>query len=330
MENRFILGGDIGGTKTLLQLAEVRKTGIAALLERRYDSQAFAGLTPMVADLLQEVGNMQLGAACLGVAGPVSEGRAQITNLPWSVDAAAIGAAFSIPKVRLINDFQAVAYGIETLDEKDFVTLQTGQVALHGTRAVIGAGTGLGEGFMVWQGDHYEALPSEGSHGDFAPVDALQIELQGYLASRFGHVSYERIVSGPGLVHIFEFLRDGGHGQPSPELAVALAANTDHAAAIAEYALNGQDPMAMRALSLFVRVYGAEAGNLALKVLATGGVYVAGGIAPKIIQQLQQGDFMDSFTAKGRFSELLSSIPVRVVLNPQVGLMGALAVAARM
>jgi glucokinase len=330
MTNGLILAGDIGGTKTLLQIAEAGPDGCRPVLERRYDSHAYAGLLPMVSDMLQAAGAPSVAAACFGVAGPVEEGRAQVTNLPWRLDAAAIGAALGIPKVRLINDFQAVAYGIEGLGAEDLSTLQAGQPEPHGTRAVIGAGTGLGEGFMVWSGQHYEAMPSEGSHADFAPTDGVQAELLRHLQARFGHVSYERIVSGPGLVNVYEFLQASGHGQPSPELAAALASGGDPAAAISEFALKGQDPLAGLALDLFIQVYGAEAGNLALKVLAMGGVYVAGGIAPKIIDQLRAGGFVRAFSDKGRFAALLSRIPVHVVLNPKVGLMGALTVAGRM
>lgn len=330
MENRLVLAGDIGGTKTLLQIAEIGPAGCRPVLERRYDSHAYADLTPMVGDMLQAAGSSLIGAACFGVAGPVEAGRAQVTNLPWRLDAAAIGAAFGIRKVSLINDFQAVAYGIEALGAEDLATLQAGQPERCGTRAVIGAGTGLGEGFMVWHGQHYEAMPSEGSHADFAPTDALQVELMRHLQGRFGHVSYERIVSGPGLVNVFEFLQAGGHGKPSPALAAAMAAGADPAAAISEFALDGRDPLAAQALDVFVRVYGAEAGNLALKVLARGGVYVAGGIAPKIIDRLRRGDFIRALADKGRFSSLLARIPVHVVLNPKVGLMGARVVAGRL
>lgn len=323
---KILLAGDIGGTKTLLQLAE---TGGNVLAERRFDSPVYAGLNEIVAEFLRQSSAPAIAGACFGVAGPVTGGRASITNLPWRIDAAAISAQIGIPQVRLINDFQAVAYGIEALESHDLETLQAGEPQEHGVRAVIGAGTGLGEGFMVWQGECYEALPSEGSHADFAPADALQTELLRHLAARHGHVSYERLVSGPGLVNIFDFLRARERGEATPELRAAMAAG-DPAAAISRYALAGDDPLASRALDLFVRIYGAEAGNLALKVLARGGVYLAGGIAPQIIAKLKDGTLLHAFADKGRFAGLLRTIPVHVVLNPQVGLLGAARVAERL
>ncbi|MHB0985526.1 MAG: glucokinase [Sulfuricella sp.] len=324
--HKIILAGDIGGTKTLLRLAE---TGNEVLAERHFDSRAYASLNEIVAEFLRENAVHPVAAACFGVAGPVEGGSAKITNLPWRIEAAAISARFDIPQVVLINDFQAVAYGIEALESHDLAALQTGEPLHHGVRAVIGAGTGLGEGFMVWQEDHYEALPSEGSHADFAPSDALQIELLRYLSRKYGHVSCERLVSGPGLVDIFGFLHDREGLDVSSALRVAMETG-DPSAAISRFALEDRDRLAMQALDLFVRIYGAEAGNLALKVLARGGVYVAGGIAPKIMEKLKDGSFLRAFSDKGRFAGLLGAIPVHVVLNPKVGLMGAARVAERM
>lgn len=318
---KTLLAGDLGGTKTWLRLS----CGGRVLREQRYDSAAFSGLMPMIAVFL---GNIVPACACFGVAGAVRGTRAQITNLPWRIDAGEIAAGFAIPQVSLINDFQAVAYGIEALDGADLLTLQAGEAQPRGPRAVIGAGTGLGEGYLVWQGEHYQALPSEGSHADFAPADAIQADLWRWLAQRHGHVSWERVVSGPGLADIYAFLRERGETAESPQLAAAML-NGDPSAAISEHALRHGDALAGAALELFVAAYGAEAGNLALKILATGGVYVAGGIAPKIAGRLQAGDFMRAFLAKGRFAGLLARVPVHVVLNPQVGLLGAERVAGR-
>jgi len=320
------LAGDIGGTKTLLRIFEA---GGGILAERRFDSAAFASLEQVVAAFLSDFPSLSLAAACFGVAGPVEGGRANITNLPWQIDEASIAAEFRIPQVRLVNDFQAVAYGIEALENRDLATLQAGEPQECGVRAVIGAGTGLGEGFMVWQGGHYEAFPSEGSHADFAPADALQIELLRYLIARYGHVSYERLLSGPGLVNIFEFLCDSLGQQATAALQSTMQAG-DPAAAISDCALRGEDGLAVSALDLFARIYGAEAGNLALKVLARGGVYIAGGIAPHIMGKLEDSEFLRAFADKGRFAGLLGDIPVHVVLNPKVGLMGAARVAERM
>ncbi|MBU1690048.1 MAG: glucokinase [Gammaproteobacteria bacterium] len=322
---KTLLAGDIGGTKTLLQIFE---SGGGVLAERRFDSASYASLNQIIAAFLSDFPVASLAAACFGVAGPVEAGRANITNLPWQIEEASIVAEFHIPQVRLINDFQAVAYGIEALESQDLATLQDGAPQQGGVRAVIGAGTGLGEGFMVWQGSYYEAFPSEGSHVDFAPTDALQIELLRYLAARYGHVSYERLVSGPGLVNIFEFLSESRGLQATAELQSAMKAG-DPAAAISDSAMGGKDDLAVAALDLFVRVYGAEAGNLALKVLAHGGVYIAGGIAPQIMGKLENGEFLHVFCDKGRFAGLLGNIPVHVVLNPKVGLMGAARVAER-
>lgn len=323
---KILLAGDVGGTKTLFRLC---KAGGGVLAERRYDSAAFASLEQAVAGFLSDFPALPIAAACFGVAGPVQGGRANITNLPWQIEETSIATKFRIPRVRLVNDFQAVAYGIEALESQDLATLQAGSAQDGGVRAVIGAGTGLGEGFMVWQGGHYAAFPSEGSHADFAPADALQIELLRYLFARYGHVSYERLVSGPGLVNIFEFLCHS-RGQPATaELQAAMQAG-DPAAAISDYALSGKDDLAVAALSLFARIYGAEAGNLALKVLARGGVYIAGGIAAQIMGKLADGEFLSAFADKGRFAGLLKDIPVHVVLNTKVGLLGAVQVAGRL
>lgn len=322
---KIFLAGDIGGTKTLLRLFEA---GGGVLAERRFDSASFTSLEQVVAGFLNDFTAPSLAATCFGVAGPVEGGRANITNLPWRIDAASIATEFHIPQVRLINDFQAVAYGIEALDNSDLATLQAGSPQKGGVRAVIGAGTGLGEGFMVWQESYYAAFPSEGSHADFAPVNALQIELLRYLAERYGHVSYERLLSGPGLVNIFEFLRDSRGHQSTVELQAAMKTG-DPAAAISHCAMGGKDDLAEAALDLFAHIYGAEAGNLALKVLARGGVYIAGGIAPQIMGKLEDGEFLRAFADKGRFAGLLGDIPVHVVLNPKVGLLGAARVAER-
>ncbi len=330
----MILAGDIGGTKTLLQLAEFDMPLRARVLcEHRYDSRAYDDLSPMVHEFVDaasaEVGAVRPTAACFGIAGPVSGETASLTNLTWQLDAGQLGDALSISKVRLINDFHAIGYGIEALGTDDLVTLQPGAAAACAARAVIGAGTGLGEGILVWTDDHYEVLASEGGHVDFAPTDSLQMDLLRYLMDRFGHVSYERVCCGNGLVNIYEFLRDSGVEQESPALAKAMKEG-DPAAAISQAALAAEDPMAIQALEMFVRIYGAQAGNLALTCLANGGVYVAGGIAPKIIDKLKEDGFMEAFRNKGRMSRLTREMPVYVVANPKVGLMGAALAANRL
>jgi len=323
------LAGDIGGTKTWLRLAEATPAGLRTVREQRFESADFDGLVPMIRTFLaRESPPVEIRSACFGVAGPVEGGRATLTNLPWSVDADDISQQCGIAAVRLINDFEAVGYGIEALADRDIATLQIGRPEAKGPRAVLGAGTGLGVCLVVPGGEHYQVIATEGGHVDFAPTDELQMGLLRFLQGLFGHVSYERILSGPGLVNIYQFLQSAGAHRPAADLAHAL--HTDGAAAaISQAALAGHDSCARAALQLFINIYGAQAGNLALTVLARGGVYLAGGIAPRVLAELKSGEFMRAFCAKGRFAELLSMIPVHVVLNPQVGLMGAALVASR-
>jgi glucokinase len=330
--NQLVLAGDIGGTKTLLQLLELPEDGSKHFLfERRFESAAYADFSLIVKEFLRSAECMPaatapISAACFGVAGPIRGEVASITNLGWVIDGGALSAEFGIPRVSLINDFAAVGYGIAALKPEDVVTLQAGEAVPQGVRAVLGAGTGLGEGFLVWQAGRYIALPSEGGHVDFAPTDLAQVNLMRYLQARNGHVSYERILSGSGLVTLLDYVQESGLAAVTPALQQAMT-TTDPAAAISEFGLDGRDPAAVYALDLFVAIYGAQAGNLALTLLPRGGLYVAGGIAPKIIQRLQRGSFMQAFNDKGRFESLLRTIPVQVVMNPKVGLMGAVEVA---
>lgn len=330
-----ILAGDLGGTKTLLMIGTCQGTQVTSLFEQRYDSAAFANLLPMMQTFLLEAGPHAQGLerACVAVAGPVVntlDGQtASITNLPWVFDNTTLAAQLGIARVRLINDFQGVGYGIEALGETDIVTLQTGTPAACGPRVVLGAGTGLGEGVLVWAHDFYEVLPSEGGHSDFAPTDSEQIELLQTLLGEFAHVSYERLLSGAGLVRIYEFLRARSVAPESAALRAAML-HGDAAAAISAAALTETDSVAQAALDLFVRLYGAQAGNLALTVLPTGGVYIAGGIAAKILDKLRDGAFMKAFLAKGRMTALLADLPVRLVINSRVGLLGAALAASRL
>jgi glucokinase len=315
-----VLGADVGGTKTLLRLARGREI----LAEERFDSGAWTTLTPMIRAFLQ--GKPLPRAACIAVACPVEARRVRLTNRDLVVDADEIERVCAIHAVRLINDFVAVGYGIETLGPSDVVTLQAGAEKPHAPRVVLGAGTGLGEGLLTWSGNHYEVVASEGGHVDFAPTDEEQIGLLRFLLARHGHVSYERIVSGSGLVAILEYL---AQNEPvSPGLAVAVQAGD--AAAISEAALQGSDELAVRALDLFLKVYGAQAGNLALTAWAQGGVFVAGGIAGKILPRLTRGGFVEAFLNKGRYRAALSAFPLHVVTNPKVGLAGSVAAAMRL
>ena len=318
--NNFI-AGDIGGTKTLLRMS-AGEPPRALLLQKSYASADYIGLADILDEFIREVGVSNVTAACFALAGPVSGRRVKLTNLPWVVDADELASRFAISRISLINDFEAVGQGIAALQLSDLLTLQLGMAQTEGVRVVVGAGTGLGVAWLSWMNGRYSVHPSEGGHMDFAPVDALQYALLQYLQKRYGHVSYERIVSGPGLVAIFEFLRDSGQGSLSSQLNEAMKEG-DGAAVITRFAQQGNEPIAQMAVDLFVRVYGAFVGNLALLALPRGGIYVAGGIAAKIAGVMQQGDFMRAFFDKGRYTELLGTLPLHIVTNPQVGLLGA-------
>lgn len=330
-----VLAGDIGGTNTRLILADCTGNACIPVVERVYPSAAHADLAPIVLGFLESTGEAgsALERACFAVAGPVQEDAtgqvARITNLPWELHSARLAATLGIPRVRLINDFQGVGYGIDALSPADIEELQAGREIPRAPRVVIGAGTGLGQAILIWQTDHYEVYPTEGGHVDFAPTDERQIALLRELMQEFGRVSYERVVSGPGLIRIYSFLRDQGEAAESPELREAMHQG-DPAAAISAFALTRNDPLASMALDLFIQVYGAQAGNLALTCLARGGVYIAGGIAPRIIERLRSGTFLQAFNDKGRMAPLTADMPVRVILNPKVGLLGAALAATRL
>jgi glucokinase len=324
-----VLAGDIGGTKVLLQIAEADGRSSRIEAEARYESAQYPSFLALVEEFLRLTRTRDLHAACFGIAGPVRPTAggeaANVTNLPWRIESETLMRELKIPRVRLINDFQAVGYGIPALGAEDFAVLQAGQREPRAPCALIGAGTGLGQGLLVWAGDYYEAIATEGGHADFAPIDELQMDLLAYLRARFGRVSYERVLSGPGLMNVYGFfLTRGEAGTPG------LLESDDPPAAITAAALAGSDPAAVETLRLFVRVYGAQCGNFALSVLATGGVYVAGGIAAKILPALKTGEFLRTFSDKGRMSTLLESMPVEVVLNPRVGLIGAALAASRL
>jgi glucokinase len=299
-----------------------------------YACREFDGLQPIVAAFLQQppvAGHRgAIAAACLSVAGPVAANATTLTNLGWKVSGNTLAAELRLPEVRLVNDFEAAGLGISRLAANELETLQEGRPVARAARLVIGAGSGLGVGLLTWQDDGYAVHPSEAGHVDFAPVDELQDKLLLHLRRTYGRVSYERVVSGPGLMRIFSFLQETGVGLPSKQLRDADKTRQDTAELIAEFGVAKLDPLAVRALELFVAIYGAFAGNMALAMLAHGGVYIAGGIAPKIAPKLKEGAFMRAFTSKGRFSELLMTIPVHVVMNPLVGLYGALLEAARL
>ena len=325
---RQILAGDVGGTKTDLGLFKYSAGTLELVREHRYATAKFDSLEAVCADFLGA--SATVNAACLGVPGPIIDGSAHATNVPWELSSAALSRVLKGVPVRLLNDLAAIAYGMVNLKPAEFVVLHRAEnPPAHGNIAVIAAGTGLGESSLVWEGDRYYAVASEGGHSDFAPHDAEQIELLRSLAAEFGHVSYERVLSGPGLWNIYKFLRRESHAEEPAWLSAQIAAG-DASAAVSEAAIAGRDPVCVHALTMFCDIYGSEAANLALKVLALGGVYLGGGIAPKILPMLTNGTFVRGFLAKGRLNEILKRIEVRVSLNPSAGLLGAAHVAAAM
>jgi glucokinase len=328
-----VLAGDIGGTSTRLCTADC-KDGVCDPRRTQWFANAgYAGVAAILREFLEQETATSLDAVCLAIAGPVrstSAGQsAKVTNLPWEIEGGVLARTFGVPHIRLINDFEAIGYGIPMLEAADFVTLQKGNPAPpHGPRALIGAGTGLGQAILVWQGNQYTVIPTEGGHTNFGPVDELQLELSRYLLRQHGHASYDMILSGPGLVRLYAFLRTRGATAESAAVAQSMQAG-DPAAAITQAALHQGDPLAQQALDLFVLIYGAQAGNLALAAGATGGIDIAGGIAPKIISALGE-NFLSAFRNKGSMTSYVSRIPVRVILNAEVGLYGAALVAARL
>jgi glucokinase len=325
----LILAGDVGGTKTHLGLFKQSAGSLALVREHRYPTPQFVSLEAVCTDFL---GAGAVNAVCMGVPGPIIDGRGNATNVPWELSTANLSRALNGVPVRLINDLTAMAYGTLHLKPDEFVVLHRAEnPAAHGNIAVIAAGTGLGESALVWEDNEnkYYAVASEGGHSDFAPHGQEQIALLSFLTVEFGHVSYERVLSGPGLWNVYRFLRHESRVEEPAWLHDEIA-KSDPSAAISEAALSNSDPVCVHALTMFCDLYGSEAANLALKVLALGGVYLGGGIAPKILPMLTSGVFVKGFLAKGRLNEILKRIEVRVSLNPAAGLLGAAHVAAAM
>ena len=317
----MILAGDIGGTNARLACFALRGGRLTSVLEEDYPSREHATLEEIV-ERFVSAHNMQVERACFGIAGPVENGRVVTPNLPWVVDRSELAGRLGISAVWLINDLEANTYGIATLAPQDLLVLNQGSRDRNGNLAVIAAGTGLGEAGAYWDGGMHRPIPCEGGHCDFAPRNELETELLQHLLKQYDHVSYERVLSGGGLVNLYTFLRDTGRGEELAWLAEEMR-QQDPAAAISKAAMEGRSGLAVDALRLFVSLYAAEAGNLALKFKATGGVFVGGGIAPKIIDKLNQPTFMQAFTAKGRLRPLLEAIPVKVILNDKTALLGA-------
>lgn len=323
----MILAGDIGGTKTLIAVYERGSTeGLRLAREASFPSRSFPSLEAILKEFLH---GESIDAACFGVAGAVIDGKCHTTNLPWQLDEIDLTKAVSSKRVKLLNDLEAAAYGMLFLNLHEIDCLNQGFLPRrHGNIAVIAAGTGLGEAFLYWDGRNHHPLASEGGHTDFAPRTDQEIALLQYLRGRFnGHVSYERILSGPGFENIYLFLRDSGTAPESSSVAAELATaqknHADPSPIITQHALQGTDPLSVATLDLFCEIYGAAAGNLALLSVSIGGVFIGGGIAPKILPALKKPGFMRAFTDKGRFHDLVQSIPVYVALNPHTGLQGA-------
>ncbi|MGH7893316.1 MAG: glucokinase [Candidatus Binatia bacterium] len=323
----MILAGDIGGTRTRLALCE--DGGGVPSVEHVFANRDFADPEAVIACFLEDAGRPRVTSVALAVAGPVLAGHVRMTNLGWVFDEAALSRLLGGARVRLLNDLEAAAHGVLELPQGELRTIAMGEAVLRGNVAVIAAGTGLGEALLAWHDDVPVAIASEGGHADFAPRDTTDVALLEWISRSAGHVSWEHVVSGPGVVRIHDFLRDTGREEEPPELARRLADTPEPSMVITSAGIAGEYPIAVHALEIFARAYGAEAGNLALKGTALGGVFVAGGIAPTLLAGRWRDLFMDAFVAKGRYTELLSRIPVRVALSGKASLVGAAAVAAR-
>lgn len=317
----MILAGDIGGTHTRLAFFPKERSRLISVTEETFPSRVHNGLAE-IAQRFLSAHKLSPTIACFGIAGPVKNGRVETTNLPWIVDARLLSSELDIPTVLVINDLEASAYGVTVLKPTEWEVLNTGAPNAVGNAAVIAAGTGLGEAGLYWNGQSYRPFATEGGHTDFAPRSPLELELLRFLLAKFDRVSYERVLSGPGLVNIYQFLRETGRGDEPAWLAEELRIH-DPAAVITQAALAERSALCEQALDLFVSIYGAEAGNLTLKMMATGGIFIGGGIAPKILPKLMTPTFMQAFLTKGRMRPVLEATPVRVILHSQTALLGA-------
>jgi glucokinase len=321
----MILAGDVGGTKVHLALYDFSNGKLEHRREERFPAREYAGLEAIVSEFL---GGDKATAACFGVPGPVRDGRLRLTNLPWTLDARELSLHLDIDHVFLINDLEANGYGIAELQADQIFTLSEGDPGQIGNQALIAAGTGLGEGLLTWNGRIHVPYPSEGGHADYAPRNEEDIELFRFLKLKYqGRISWERVVSGMGMTNIFEFLHDARGMEVDRNLAEEMAAADDPNTVVTQKGLSGESEICARTLDMFVSAYGAESGNLALKVLSVGGLYLGGGIAPRLLEKLKDGTFMKAFTDKGRLSQLLINMPVRVILESRAAVLGAAAYA---
>ena len=319
---QFHLAGDIGGTKTVLALFSLDQGPFQPLEKAVFPSRGFVSLEEILRIYLKDK-QFRIQSASFGIAGPVYKDRVKTTNLPWMVEARLLSQVIEKAPVWLLNDLLAIAYAVPHLRPEDLHTINPGTPDPHGTLGVVAPGTGLGEAFLIWEGNRYHPFPSEGGHSDFGPANLAELELLNYLMPRLGHVSYERVCSGSGLPNLYNFFRDSGRF-PEPEwLKNELAQAADPTPVIVRAAMEKRAGICEATLDQFVAILGSEAGNLALKVMSTGGVFLGGGIPPRIIPFLEREVFMKAFKHKGRFSAALTKIPMHVILNPELALIGA-------
>jgi glucokinase len=318
----MILAGEIGATRTRLAAFDTEGNKLQLVVEKTYMSQEHGGLAEIITAFIKTEG-IPVHSACFGVAGPVTAGRSKISNLPWTIDRRELASQLKLDSVGLINDLEAYAYGIDALESKDFITLSEGAEDAEGNRAVISARTGLGVAGMYWDGFRHHPFACEGGHADFAPRNKLDMELLTYLQGKHGRVSSERILSGPGIKNIYDFLRDTKKVDEPPDLREQMSQAPDPPALISKLAAEGKSPICDQTMSLFVTIYGAETGNCALHFMSTGGIFIGGSIAAKNVNKMKDPVFMKSFLDKGRMTPLLKQMPVKIVLNDDSGIIGA-------
>jgi glucokinase len=317
----MILAGEIGATRTRLAAFETAGNKLQRVVERIYPSQEHSGLSQIIAGFIKTEG-IPVHSACFGIAGPVKGGRSKISNLPWVIDSRELAQQLKLDSIGLLNDLEAYAYGIDALESNDFITLSEGSEDAEGNRAVISARTGLGMAGLFWDGFRHHPFACEGGHTDFAPRNDLEMELLAYLQKKYGHISCERILSGPGIKNIYDFLRDAKKADEPKWLKEQMGAAPDPPALISQLALESKSAICEQTLSMFVSIYGAETGNCALNFMSTGGVFIGGSIAAKIVPKMRDPIFMQSFLDKGRMEPLLREMPVKIVLNDDSGIIG--------